>query len=96
MITERRLLRAEPDFGLLTKLFRINWIYVLLLCALASCGYVALYSAGGGPEPYAWRHGMRFAFGVDFAAHRLTKALVKSLAKSRASAPAAVPVTTAK
>jgi thioredoxin reductase len=39
---------------------------------------------------------MRFAFGVDFAAHRLTKALVKSLAKSRASAPAAVPVTTAK
>ncbi len=64
MITERRLLRAEPDFGLLTKLFRINWIYVLLLCALASCGYVALYSAGGGPEPYAWRHGMRFAFGV--------------------------------
>jgi rod shape determining protein RodA len=64
VITERRLLRAEPDFGLLTKLFRINWIYVLLLCALASCGYVALYSAGGGPEPYAWRHGMRFAFGV--------------------------------
>jgi rod shape determining protein RodA len=64
VITERRLLRAEPDFGLLTKLFRINWIYVLLLCALASCGYVALYSAGGGPEPYAWRHGMRFAFGL--------------------------------
>ncbi len=64
MITERRLLRAEPDFGLLTKLFRINWIYVLLLCVLASCGYVALYSAGGGPEPYAWRHGMRFAFGL--------------------------------
>jgi rod shape determining protein RodA len=57
VITERRLLRAEPDFGLLTKLFRINWIYVLLLCALAGCGYVALYSAGGGPEPYAWRHG---------------------------------------
>ncbi len=64
MITERRLLRAEPDFGLLTKLYRINWIYVLLLCCLAGCGYVALYSAGGGPEPYARRHIMRFAFGV--------------------------------
>jgi rod shape determining protein RodA len=64
VITERRLLRAEPDFGLLTKLYQVNWLYVLLLCALAACGYVALYSAGGGPEPYAWRHGMRFAFGL--------------------------------
>jgi rod shape determining protein RodA len=64
MISERRLLRAEPDFGLLTKLWRVNWLYVALLCALAGCGYVALYSAGGGPEPYAWRHGMRFGFGL--------------------------------
>ncbi len=64
MISERRLLRAEPDFGLLTKLWRINWIFVLLLCALAACGYVALYSAGGGPEPYAWRHGLRFGFSL--------------------------------
>ncbi len=67
MITDRRLLRAEPDFGLLTKLFRVHWIYVALLCCLAGCGYVALYSAGGGPEPYAWRHGMRFAFGLIMA-----------------------------
>jgi len=64
MISERRLLRAEPDFGLLTKLWRINWLFVLLLCALAACGYVALYSAGGGPEPYAWRHGLRFGFSL--------------------------------
>ena len=64
MISERRLLRAEPDFGLLTKLWRINWLYVLLLCLLAACGYVALYSAGGGPEPYAWRHGLRFGFSL--------------------------------
>jgi len=61
---ERRLIRAEPDFGLLTKLWRINWIYVLLLCMLAGCGYVALYSAGGGPEPYAWRHGVRFGLAL--------------------------------
>ena len=64
MISERRLLRAEPDFGLLTKLWRINWVYVVLLCLLAGCGYVALYSAGGGPEPYAWRHGLRFGFSL--------------------------------
>jgi rod shape determining protein RodA len=64
MISERRLLRAEPDFGLLTKLWRINWLFVMLLCLLAGCGYVALYSAGGGPEPYAWRHALRFGFAL--------------------------------
>jgi rod shape determining protein RodA len=64
MISERRLIRAEPDFGLLTKLWQINWFFVALLCALAGCGYVALYSAGGGPEPYAWRHGLRFGFSL--------------------------------
>ncbi len=36
----------------------------LLLCALAAVGYVALYSAGGGAEPYAARHVLRFAFGL--------------------------------
>ena len=66
-MTDRRLLRAEPDFGLLTKLFQINWVYVLLLCALAAAGYVALYSAGGGPEPYAARHFLRFACGLVMA-----------------------------
>jgi rod shape determining protein RodA len=66
-MSERRLLRAEPDFGLLTKMFQISWVYVLLLCALAAAGYVALYSAGGGPEPYAARHFLRFAFGLVMA-----------------------------
>jgi rod shape determining protein RodA len=64
MLTDRRLLRAEPDFGLLSKLFQVNWPYVAVLCCVAGCGYVALYSAGGGPEPYAWRHGLRFGFGL--------------------------------
>jgi rod shape determining protein RodA len=64
MISERRLLREEPDFGLLTKFWQINWVFVVLLCLLAGCGYVALYSAGGGPEPYAWRHGLRFGFSL--------------------------------
>ncbi len=65
MINERRLIRAEPSFGLTTKLFQISWLYVLLICALAAVGYVALYSAAGGsPEPYASKQAMRFAFGL--------------------------------
>ena len=33
-MTERRLLRAMP-FDLTAKLARLNWVFVLLLCALA-------------------------------------------------------------
>jgi rod shape determining protein RodA len=61
---ERRLWR-ETSLDLTGKIFRINWLFVLLLCLLASVGYVALYSAAGGaPEPYATRHIVRFAFGL--------------------------------
>src|SRR3984885_10574251 len=61
---EERLWRKSPH-DLTDKIFRINWLYVLLLCALATVGYVALYSAAGGsPEPYAARHIIRFAFGL--------------------------------
>lgn len=61
---ERRLIR-EASFGLTGKLWRINWLFVLLLCALAAVGYAALYSAAGGsPEPYASRHLSRFVFGL--------------------------------
>jgi rod shape determining protein RodA len=61
---ERRLY-GEASFGLATKLWSINWAFVLLLCALAGVGYVALYSAAGGAaEPYAGRHALRFAFGL--------------------------------
>ena len=46
----------------MSKVLRINWPYILLLCALAAVGYIALYSAGGGsPEPFARRHALRFA-----------------------------------
>lgn len=60
---ERRLWR-EPSFDIMAKFLRVNWLYVVLLCCLACVGYTALYSAGGGPEPYAARHIMRFAVGV--------------------------------
>ncbi len=61
---EDRLWR-ETSFGLGGKLWQVNWLYVLLLCALAGVGYAALYSAAGGsPEPYASRHVLRFAAGL--------------------------------
>jgi rod shape determining protein RodA len=61
---EGRLWR-QPSFDLGSKVWQISWIYVLLLCALAGVGYVALYSvAGGAPEPYASRHVLRFAAGL--------------------------------
>jgi rod shape determining protein RodA len=60
----RRMWR-EPSFDLVGKVLQVNWLYVMLLCALAGVGYVALYSAAGGSaEPYATRHAMRFAIGV--------------------------------
>ncbi len=65
MITAKRLIRAEPSFGIATKLRQVSWSYVLLLCLLAGVGYVALYSAAGGsPEPYATRHVLRFGVGL--------------------------------
>ena len=61
---ERRLWR-ESSHDLTGKIFRINWLFLLLLCALAGVGYTALYSAAGGsPEPYATRHIVRFAIGL--------------------------------
>jgi rod shape determining protein RodA len=61
---ERRLWR-EASFDLTGKILRINWLYVLLLCALAGVGYTALFSAAGGAvEPYAGRHLVRFCIGL--------------------------------
>lgn len=61
----KRLLRAEPSFRLLAKLWRISWLYVLLICTLAGVGYVTLYSAAGGaPYPFAAPQATRFAIGL--------------------------------
>lgn len=64
MIESRRLIR-EPSFGITSKILSIPPLYVMMLCALAGVGYVALYSAAGGsPEPYAARHIIRFGAGL--------------------------------
>jgi rod shape determining protein RodA len=62
---ERRLLTRDRGNGVLQKLWQVPWSFVLLLCAVAAAGYVALYSAGGGSaEPYAARHALRFGLGM--------------------------------
>jgi rod shape determining protein RodA len=51
--------------GLAEKLYQVSWPFVLLLTLLAGVGYAALYSAAGGAaEPWAFRHALRFAFGL--------------------------------
>ena len=65
MIFERRLLARDRGAGVLEKLWQIPWSFVLLLCAVAAVGYVALLSAGSGnPDTYAQRHAIRFGFGL--------------------------------
>ncbi len=65
MITDKRLLRAEPSFRVLAKLWRVSWLYVLLICVLGGVGYGALYSAGGGSaRPFAGPQSLRFGLGL--------------------------------
>lgn len=53
---------AELAFG--EKLRQLHWPFLLLVPALALVGYLVLYSAAGGsPEPWAWRHAVRFVAG---------------------------------
>ena len=62
-VFEKRLLTGDRGAGILQKLWRIPWLFVVLLCAVAAVGYVALYSAGSGnPDLYATKHALRFGF----------------------------------
>ncbi len=50
------------SFRLARKFLRINWLFVIVTCAVAGIGYAALYSAAGGHgEPYAIPQFIRFA-----------------------------------
>jgi rod shape determining protein RodA len=53
------------ELSLLEKLRLLNWPFVLIVALVALAGYGMLYSAAGGsPEPWAWRHSVRFCVGV--------------------------------
>jgi len=63
MIFERRLLTESRGSGLVSKLWRVPWLFVLLLAGVAAIGYVALWTAGSGnPDAYAQKHALRFGF----------------------------------
>ena len=54
-----------PAFTVVQKLLHIHWIFVFLLCVLAVIGVAMLYSAANGSfQPWASRHGVRFAVGL--------------------------------
>jgi rod shape determining protein RodA len=55
----------EVRLSFFQKLWEMNWGLVLLLCAVASVGFVMLYSvANGSIEPWAKRQMIRFAVGI--------------------------------
>ena len=63
MATRARIRPSE--LRLFEKLGSLNWPLVVVLGLLGLVGYLVLYSAGGGShEPWAWRHGVRLAFGL--------------------------------
>jgi rod shape determining protein RodA len=56
---------ADSELSFFEKLWQINWVVVLLLCATAGVGFAMLYSAGNGSfEPWASRQMVRFGIGI--------------------------------
>ncbi len=56
---------GEPTLSLWQKFWRINWLFVFILCITASVGFAMLYSAANGSiDPWASRQMARFAAGL--------------------------------
>jgi len=61
-----RDLQNSNDMTLGQRFWQLNWILILLICALASIGFAMLYSAGNGSyTPWAERQMVRFAVGMS-------------------------------
>ena len=59
------LAARHTQLGLFRKVLRLNWALILLVGAIASIGFLMLYSvAGGSLEPWAGPQMSRFAVGV--------------------------------
>jgi rod shape determining protein RodA len=56
---------SRPRLGMGAKLLRMDWALVLLITAIASIGFLMLYSvAGGSLDPWAGRQMVRFGVGL--------------------------------
>jgi rod shape determining protein RodA len=63
MISRDTLNPAVMTLG--QRLWHLNWFLILLICALASVGFMMLYSAGNGSySPWAERQMLRFGLGM--------------------------------
>ncbi|MBO6825837.1 MAG: rod shape-determining protein RodA [Sneathiella sp.] len=61
----RELGARETDLTLTKKILDLNWGLILLICIVASVGFMMLYSAANGDvNPWASRQMMRFAAGM--------------------------------
>lgn len=55
---------GEPSLTVWQKIWHINWLFVLILCATAGVGFGMLYSAASGNlDPWASRQMVRFGMG---------------------------------
>ncbi|TAN75458.1 MAG: rod shape-determining protein RodA, partial [Magnetospirillum sp.] len=55
----------RTDMGWRDKIWQINWALIVLMTAVASIGFLTLYSAAGGNlDPWAWKQMVRFAGGL--------------------------------
>ncbi|MGO1118191.1 rod shape-determining protein RodA [Rhodovibrionaceae bacterium A322] len=67
-------LRRNPSLTIGQKFLAMNWLLVLLICAVASVGFAMLYSAANGSyDPWTSKQMIRFAMGLVIM---LTVALV--------------------
>lgn len=57
-------IRLESDHGVFSRVKDINWGLIILIGAIASVGFAALYSAAGGDiHPWAYKQMIRFGLG---------------------------------
>ncbi|MCL5778777.1 rod shape-determining protein RodA [Limibaculum sp. FT325] len=64
-LAEARAVRRAERPGLLARLLRLDWALVLLLGAIASVGFLMLYSVAGGKlDPWSARQMTRFGAGL--------------------------------
>lgn len=69
------ILNQNQELSLKERFFNLNFVYILILCLLATIGCLTLYSAAGGKiTPWALNQGIRFGMGLCVM---ITAAMIK-------------------